>query len=74
MIGVFDMELLLVGLGDELVMFCGVIVEDSCFGQPDALGNHLQTDALVVHRHEQLQGALQNFLPVGFHDLRIFIF
>ena len=41
--------------------------EDPGFGQPDAVGDHLQADALVVHRHEELQGALQYFLAVGFH-------
>ena len=68
------MEEIVVCHGDEEVEFRGIIVEDSCFGQPDAVGDHLQADTLVIHRHEESQGMLQNLFSIGFHDLNIFIF
>lgn len=68
------MEEIAVGHGDEEVEFGGIIVEDPGFGQPDAVGDHLQADALVVHRHEELQGILQNLFPIGFHGHLFFEF
>lgn len=68
------MEEVAVGHGDEQIELGGIIVEDPGFGQPDAVGDHLQADALVIHRHEELQGILQNLFPIGFHDLNIFTF
>lgn len=61
------MEEIAVGHGDEEVELRGIVVENSGFGQPDAVGDHLQADALVIHRHEELQGILQNLFPIGFH-------
>lgn len=71
--GVLEMEEVAVGHGDEQVEFRGIVVEDPGFGQSDALGDHLQADALVVHRHEELQCILQNLFPIGFHGLSILI-
>ena len=71
---VLDVEEVAVGHGDEEVEFRGVIVEDSGFGQPDTVGNQLQADALVVHRHEELKGMLQNLFPIGFHGRLFFDF
>ena len=68
------MEELAVGHGDEEGEFGGIIVEDPGFGQPDAVGDHLQADSLVILRHKELQGILQNLFPIGFHDLNIFSF
>ena len=72
--GILQMEEIVVCHGDEEVEFRGIIVEDPGFGQPDTVGDHLQTDSLVVLRHEELQGILQNLFPIGFHDLNIFVF
>ena len=68
------MEEIAVGHGDEEVEFGGVIVEAPGLGQPDAEGDHLQADSLVILRHKELQGILQNLFPIGFHDLNIFIY
>jgi hypothetical protein len=68
------MEEIAVGHGDEEVKFGGIIVEDPGFGQPNAVGDHLQADSLVILRHKELQGILQNLFPIGFHDLNIFSF
>lgn len=68
------MEEIAVGHGDEEVEFGGIIVEDPGFGQPDAVGDHLQADSLVILRHKELQGILQNLFPIGFHGHLFFEF
>ena len=68
------MEEIAVGHVDEQIELGGIIVEDPGFGQPDAVGDHLQADSLVILRHKELQGILQNLFPIGFHDLNIFTF
>lgn len=73
-LGVLEMEEIAVGHVDEQIELGGIIVEDPCFGQPDAVGDHLQADSLVILRHKELQGILQNLFPIGFHGLNIFIY
>jgi hypothetical protein len=71
---ILEMEEIAVGHGDEEVEFGGIIVEDPGFGQPDAVGDHLQADSLVILRHKELQGILQNLFPIGFHGRLFFDF
>ena len=65
--GVLQAEEEMVGHIHEEIELRGVVVEYARLGQPDRPGDHLEADALVVHRHEQLQGALQYLFATGFH-------